>query len=155
MSEKKETIKDAKEELKRIDHLIYVTLKYTRTVDVFLSIIKRMINSYEFIVDALLEKAKEEGKIEEIPDIPLTKANKVLEFYDDKDIKEHIEKYLVFRKLRRSNYEKKNEFRRHVTMSAIIDGKVVEVTIDSVTKEYHSIKDLIEKVTKKYFKEDD
>ena len=53
----KESLQDAKEELKRIDHLIYVTLKYTRTVDVFLSIIERMINSYEFIIDVLLKIA--------------------------------------------------------------------------------------------------
>ncbi len=148
--EMKELLKDAKEELKRIDHLIYVTLKYTRTVDVFLSIIGRMINSYEFIVDALLEKALSEKKIVQIPDIPLEKAQMVLELYDSKQIKENIEKYLVFRKLRRSNYEKSNEFRRHVTMSAIIDGKVVQVNIDNITEDYHSLKEFISFVEKKY-----
>ena len=29
-----ENIHDAKQEMKRVDHLIYVSLKYTRTVDV-------------------------------------------------------------------------------------------------------------------------
>ena len=38
-----ENLENAKEELKRIDHLIYVTLKYTRTVDVLLSVVERMI----------------------------------------------------------------------------------------------------------------
>ena len=31
------------EELKRVDHLVYVSLKYTRTVDVIRSIIDRLI----------------------------------------------------------------------------------------------------------------
>ena len=39
-----ESLENAKEELKRIDHLIYVTLKYTRTVDVLLSVVERMVN---------------------------------------------------------------------------------------------------------------
>ena len=34
----------AKSELKRADHLIFVSLKYTRTVDVIRSIIERLIN---------------------------------------------------------------------------------------------------------------
>lgn len=143
-----ELLQDAKEELKRIDHLIYVTLKYTRTVDVFLSIIERMINAYEFIVDVLLELAVKEGNVTDNPDIPLTKAQLVLDNFESKRIKDNIEKYLVFRKLRRAKYEKRNEFRRHVTMSSIIDGQVVEVHIDNITEDYHNIQNFIEFVQK-------
>ena len=143
-----ELLQDAKEELKRIDHLIYVTLKYTRTVDVFLSIIERMINAYEFIVDILLEIAVKEGKVKNKPDIPLTKAQLVLENFESKKIKENIEKYLLFRKLRRSQYEKSNEFRRHVTMSSVIEGQVVEVNIDNITEDYHNLQNFIEFVQK-------
>ena len=117
-----ELIENAREELKRIDHLIYVTLKYTRTVDVFLSIVDRMINSYEFIVDALVQELVNEGKIVEAPDIPLEKANLVKKEYDSNPIKRNIKKYLLFRKLRRANHQKSNEFRRHVTLSAITHG---------------------------------
>ncbi len=144
----KESLQDAKEELKRIDHLIYVTLKYTRTVDVFLSIIERMINSYEFIIDVLLKIAVKEGKITETPDIPLAKAQLVLDNFDSKKIKDNIEKYLIFRKLRRAKYGKRNEFRRHVTMSSIIDGQVVEVHIDNITEDYHNLHDFIEFIQK-------
>ena len=40
-----ETLENAKEELKRVDHLIFVSLKYTRTVDVLLNVINRIISS--------------------------------------------------------------------------------------------------------------
>ncbi len=143
-----ELLENAKEELKRIDHLIYVTLKYTRTVDVFLSIIERMINAYEFIVDVLLELAVKEGKVIETPDIPLAKAQLVLDNFESAKIKENIEKYLLFRKLRRAHYEKRNEFRRHVTMSSIIDGKLIEINIDNITEDYHNLQNFIEFVQK-------
>jgi len=142
-------MENAKEELKRIDHLIYVTLKYTRTVDVFLSVIERMINSYEFIVDALIKLAIHEGKLKKEPDSPLTKAQEIVRIYDSKKIKDNIEKYLVLRKLRRANYEKSNEFRRHVTMAAIVEGKVVEVNIDNITEDFHELKEFIEYVDKR------
>ena len=35
---------NAKQELKRADHLLYVTLKYTRTVDVIKNTIKISVN---------------------------------------------------------------------------------------------------------------
>lgn len=145
----KESLENAKEELKRIDHLIYVTLKYTRTVDVFMSVIERMINSYEFLVDALIKSAVTQGKLHEEPDSPLTKAQDILKLYDSKKIKDNIEKYLLFRKLRRSNYEKSNEFRRHVTMSALVEGKVIQVNIDNITEDFHALKDFIDYVEKK------
>ena len=145
----KDAMENAKEELKRIDHLIYVTLKYTRTVDVFLSVIERMINSYEFIVDALIKLAIHEGKLKKEPDSPLTKAHEIVRIYDSKKIKDNIEKYLVLRKLRRANYEKSNEFRRHVTMAAIVESKVVEVNIDNITEDFHELKEFIEYVDKR------
>ena len=145
----KDAMENAKEELKRIDHLIYVTLKYTRTVDVFLSVIERMINSYEFIVDALIKLAIHEGKLKKEPDSPLTKAQEIVRIYDSKKIKDNIEKYLVLRKLRRANYEKSNEFRRHVTMAAIVESKVVEVNIDNITEDFHELKEFIEYVDKR------
>jgi hypothetical protein len=54
----KESLSEAFEELKRADHLIYVSLKYTRTVDVIKSIIERLINAYDDAIITLLDKSK-------------------------------------------------------------------------------------------------
>ena len=142
-----ESFENAKEELKRIDHLIYVTLKYTRTVDVLLSIIERMVNSYEFVIESLLRKAVEEGKIE-MPDNPIAKANTIKELYSSKSFQDRINKYLLFRKLRRVEYEKINEFRRHVTMITEVDGEKIEVNIDSITEDFHKLKSFLENIEK-------
>jgi hypothetical protein len=142
-------MENAREELKRIDHLIYVTLKYTRTVDVFLSIIERMIGTYEFLVDTLVRYAISQGKIYEDPDIPLAKAQLVLKLYDSKKIKDRIEHYLLLRKLRRANYERTSEFRRHVTMTALVEGKVIKVDIDTITEDFHLLRDFVDYVEKK------
>lgn len=143
-----ESLENAKEELKRIDHLIYVTLKYTRTVDVLISVVERMVNSYAFIVNALVKKSLETGEMEEMPDNPISKATEVLKYYSSATIQRCIKKYLMFRKLRRVKHSKKNEFRRHVTMTSTVDEIEIEVTIDTITEDFHDLKKILEKVEK-------
>ena len=143
-----ESLENAKEELKRIDHLIYVTLKCTRTVDVLMSVVERMVNSYEFLIESLTKKAISLGTNSEELTNPIAKANFVLAQYSTKLIQENINKYLLFRKLRRATYNKENEFRRHVTMIATVEEKEVRVNIDTITEDFHKLRKILEFVEK-------
>ena len=49
----REKLEEAFEELKRVDHLIYVSLKYTRTTDVLKNVIDRMITTAECMMNAI------------------------------------------------------------------------------------------------------
>ena len=52
--------------------------------------------------------------------------------------------YLKLRKILRANYTQREEFRRHVTMSATIDnGELVEVNIDILKEFYDKAKDYV------------
>ena len=68
-----EAMDQAHQELKRADHSIAVSLKYTRTVDVIKSIIDRLINTISFGFDTLITHAKEEKNLDEIPTLPRLK----------------------------------------------------------------------------------
>lgn len=48
----------ASQELKRAEHLLYVSLKYTRTADVMQSFIARLVACFDFIIDGLLKKKR-------------------------------------------------------------------------------------------------
>ena len=54
-----EAVTNAVEELKRVDHLIFVSLKYTRTVDVLRSVINRLIDAYGAIIEGILKEMEE------------------------------------------------------------------------------------------------
>jgi len=140
-----EFLENAKSELKRVDHLIYVSLKYTRTVDVFRSIIERMINCFDFIIEGLLEIEKQKKNIESIPVSPSLRCEKVRKIYaKDEKINDCINFYLFLRKLIISKYTKRTEYRRHVTMTATFEsGETHEVTIDAVHEYYDKIKDFV------------
>jgi len=134
-----ESLDDAREELKRVDHLIYVSLKYTRTVDVLLNAINRMIDAYDSMFETLLKHAIEGKKLEIIPGTPIEKGNKIMELYpDDEQVSDNVGLYFLLRKLHRTtNTNKEQEYRRHVTMRTTIDGHEEIVNIDIITNYYH------------------
>ena len=76
-----EQLHKAKEELKRVDHLIYVSLKYTRTVDVIRNVVDRLISSFDFVLDSLLQDQIDAEKLEIIPQAPKLKCELIEKFY--------------------------------------------------------------------------
>ena len=139
----RESLDDAKEELKRVDHLIFVSLKYTRTVDVILNVVKRLVDAYDFSIDTLLKYALKKELIETIPVSALERSDLVLKTFTDTIIKENIELYLLFRKILKMDYERINEYRRHVTLKTLVEDKDVEVNIDNLTEYYNIIKEFV------------
>jgi len=140
----KESLDSAIKELKRVDHLYYVSLKYTRTADMMKHVIERLINVFSHCIDALLKQAKDEKKIDEIPSNLGLKAKLVLDTFPDEEIKRYIHLYSRLRKIIRADYSKREEFRRHVTMSATINnGEIAEVNIDILKEYYDKSKDFV------------
>ncbi len=143
----KESLGSAKDELKRADHSIYVSLKYTRTVDMIKHIIDRFVNSCDFIVEALLKYAKQKKKIKEIPDTPLTRLTLAKHVYkEDPQIIDFCNFSEFLRKLNRAEYKSSREFRRHVTMHASVDGALFEIKIDTMYEYYKRIREFVEYV---------
>ncbi|MBU0615000.1 MAG: hypothetical protein KJ601_02815 [Nanoarchaeota archaeon] len=129
-------------EMKRIDHLIFVSLKYSRTVDVIKSVIERIISSYDFMILALLEHAKEKKIITEYPQSNPLRCELLLKhFRDDEMITKNLEFYALMRRVTRAEYGKREEYRRHVTMIADIDGNNFEVDIDKLNEYFENIKE--------------
>ncbi|MBR9700584.1 hypothetical protein GOV11_01840 [Candidatus Woesearchaeota archaeon] len=133
-----EKMNEALEELKRVDHLIYVSLKYTRTVDIIINILNRMVDAYSLIIGALLLHAEENDKLSLFPESAIEQANSVRSIYQEDDlILDNMGLYLLLRKLLRARYVgRENEYRRHVTMKTIIEGREEIVNIDIITNYY-------------------
>jgi hypothetical protein len=137
---------NANEELKRVDHLIYVSLKYTRTVDVIRSIIVRLIDAYNYLFEGMLQQLLKKKKIKEIPVAPQQRCSLLKEQYtNDAVVLEYVNLYLLLRRLSRARYSEKNEFRRHVTMTAHFEGQDdILVDIDTISEYYSKTKEFLE-----------
>ena len=129
---------DAIQEVKRVDHLVHVSLKYTRTVDVLRSVVDRIISTFDLAMEGLLNYLKEEKKINDIPSGPGLRVDALkTNLKDDAEMQDYLSFYLSLRRLMRAEYTKREEYRRHVTMiSTLDDGNKTEINID-ILVEYH------------------
>lgn len=151
MEEMQEYLMNSIEEMKRADHLLYVSLKYTRTVEVILSLVQRLINTYDWIWEGLLLNAQQEEKITTIPQAPQLKVAEVKKLYaDQEELLPYFEFYLFLRSVNRGTVGRSNEYRRHVTLTAgLEDKRNVDVTIDIVGDYFHRTQaflDLIKRI---------
>jgi len=151
----KKYLDDAQEEMKRADHLLYVSLKYTRTVDVIRSVIQRLISAYDAMMDALLEHAMKKKKIKTLPTAPTMKAD-VLKtvFKDNENIINNLDFYLSMRRIIKARkITKREEYRRHVTMTAYLTNThLVEVDMDILKEYYFKTRDFLEYILEEIIK---
>ncbi len=135
----------ANEELKRVDHLIYVSLKYTRTGDVLKSVINRLVDSYTFFIDGILNKLEEEHKIFEAPIAPLMKVEEIKKaFPEDLELHNVVDFYAFLRKVNVVPHTSHNEFRRNVKCELKLEDDNIRVNIDTVTLYYKRTIDVYE-----------
>ena len=126
-----EYLLEAQEELKRLEHIIYVSLKYTRTVDVLANALKRLVGTFDLIIEAYLLKAQEEGKIENLPKSPALRANKVtILFPEDEELKNYLKFYSYMKQVLKSPHRKREEYRRHVSLIVDHEQATTEIKID-------------------------
>ena len=142
--EVEEHLQEARGELRRVDHLIYVSLKYTRTVDVIRNTVTRLIATYDCGVLALLNDRKLKKKIKDLPSSPGMKVELLGKQLPDEYITKALEFYLTLRKVMKADYTKREEYRRHVTMTSMLDdGTNLEIDIDNLEIYYGKTKEFI------------
>lgn len=131
-------LQDAGEEIKRAEHLLFISLKYTRTRDVMRNIIVRLIAAYDLIILAILESSKSKKKLDEIPESWKTRAQ--LAYKIKSGCREFLELYSLLRKVYDSPYSAREEFRKHITMVSNIGGKKVEIDVPTLTEYFKKTK---------------
>ena len=93
-----ETLEKIIKEKISADHLLYVSMKYTKTCDVMINLLKRWKVMMDFAFDALLEKAKKKKMIKKIPTAPKLKLDLMKEtFADEPDIMDAVNEYELFK----------------------------------------------------------
>lgn len=125
---------EAREELKRLEHIIYVSLKYTRTVDVIIGALNRLINVNDLIIEGFFIKGQGEDSQLVMPKSPALRATRLQEMFpEDKDLQKYLEFYAFLKTVLKSPYLKREEFRRHVTLIVNLEKCTAEIDIDNLT----------------------
>ncbi|HEA46279.1 MAG TPA: hypothetical protein ENH99_00680 [Candidatus Pacearchaeota archaeon] len=115
------------------DHLLYVSLKYTKTCDVIMNLIIRWRKMIETSVDAILKHAKKKKKISSIPANPVGRIEAVRKlFKKDQNFAEVIDTYEMFKKIEELRKERSGEFRKNVTLKVFYRGEEISINLEKL-----------------------
>jgi len=118
------------------DHLLYVSLKYTKTCDVIINLLSRWKNMIEQGMDRLVAKAKKDKKWKPIPDAPRAKLIQLKSIYTKiPDVIETLNLYELFRDIDKLEKVRENEFRKGVNLKVTYRDKIVNINLNQL-KEY-------------------
>ena len=115
------------------DHLLYVSLKYTKTCDVITNLLLRWAKMIETSMNAILEQAKRKKKISTIPANPVQRIEKIRElFKKEKDFLEVLDLYEMFRRVGSLRTERIGEFRKNVNLRVFYQGKEININLEQL-----------------------
>lgn len=118
------------------DHLLYVSLKYTKTCDVMINLLLRWKEMIELSMDKLLKHAKKKRKISKIPTNPVGKKEALQKlFKKDQNFLDALELNEMFKKIKDLRKERIGEFRKNVTLKVFYQGNEIQINLDKL-KEY-------------------
>jgi hypothetical protein len=121
------------------DHLLYVSLKYTKTCDVIINLLSRWKNMIEKGMDRLIAKAKKEKKWKPVPDAPRAKIVQLRNLYASKpEIIQVLDLYELFREMDKLEKVRENEFRKGVNLRVTYKGQIININLNQL-KDYAAI----------------
>ena len=121
------------------DHLMYVSMKYTKTCDVMINLLKRWKIMMDYSFDGLLEIAKKKKKIKKIPTAPKLKVDMIKEvFKKEEDVMNAVKEYEMFKLIDILKKTKAGEFRKGVCLTVTYKGEEIRIDLEKL-KEYSEI----------------
>lgn len=145
-----ETLEKIMKEKISSDHLLYVSMKYTKTCDVMINLLKRWKIMMDYAFDGLLEKAKKNKKIKKIPTAPKLKVDLIKDiFKKNPEIIDAVKEYEMFKLIDVLKKNKAGEFRKGVCLTITYKEEEIRVDLDKL-KEYSEIIERFINFTKIY-----
>ncbi len=135
------------------DHLLYVSLKYTKTCDVIMNLLLRWRKMIDTCIIHILKDAKKQGKIKEVSDNAIGRITEIKELLKkDKNALDTIDFFMMLRKIESLKTERIGEFRKNVTLKVIFRGKEISINLEKL-KEYAEMLEHFIDMTKKRLSE--
>lgn len=115
------------------DHLLYVSLKYTKTCDVIMNLLLRWRKMIDTCINHMLKKAIDDEKISSMPDNIIGRIREFKNlFKDNKNMQETISFFMMLRKVEDLKCERIGEFRKNVALKIQFRGDIVNVNLEQL-----------------------
>ena len=134
-------------EKKSAEHLLFASMKYTKTCDVMVNLLHTWRSMIELCVEAILEHAKKKKLIKVIPEAPRARIE-VVELISKKNpiVMKTMIFYLFLRRIDALEQLRRNEFRKNVTLEIIDGDKITEINMDKIKEWYELTEEFLKEV---------
>lgn len=131
------------------DHLMYVSLKYTKTCDVILNLLARWKSLIEISFDAILQKGCDNGTIACMHNTPKQRIEFIKKYFsDNENIQNIVPIYIFFKRVPDLAKCRTGEFRKNVNLKIKMPKKDVDINMEKLTEYYGLVEKFIEEVKK-------
>jgi hypothetical protein len=131
------------------DHLLYVSLKYTKTCDVILNLLARWKSLIELSFDIILEKALKEKVIPHAPESPKQRIEFMKKYFKKSEaVQEVIPLYIFFKRVPDLEKRREGEFRKNVNLKVIESTKITEINIEKLGEYADALDKFVSEVKK-------
>jgi hypothetical protein len=118
------------------DHLLYVSLKYTKTCDVILNLLRRWTVMIEDSILGLLEQLKKKKQIKSIPLAPRQRMELVKDkFKKTPEVIKAIELYSFFKRIDNLRTIRESEFRKDVRLKIYDGADEIIINLDKLKEQ--------------------
>jgi hypothetical protein len=122
------------------DHLLYVSLKYTKTCDVILNLLARWKSLLEISFDSILEHRFEDGKIPGMPATPKQRIEFMKKYFKkSEEIQKVIPLYIFFKRIPDLNKTRSGEFRKNVNLKIIEPTRTTDINMEKLGEYYEIV----------------
>lgn len=146
-------LEDIIKEKTSADHLLYVSLKYTKTCDVILNLLARWKSLIENSFDELINLYVENGKIPNQPNSPRERIEFMRKYFAKNEcVQDIIPLYIFFKRVPDLSKSRESEFRKHVALKVMnVDDKIIIINMEKLTEYSAKVDKFIEYVKNTLF----
>ena len=142
-------IEEIMKEKTSADHLMYVSLKYTKTCDVILNLLARWKSLIELSFDGILENGVDSGNVPIMPATPKERIEFIRKYFKkSEEIQNVIPLYIFFKRIPDLNKTREGEFRKNVNLKVIEPGRTTEINLEKLSEYYDIVEKFIGEVKK-------
>ena len=131
------------------DHLLYVSLKYTKTCDVILNLLARWKSLIELSFDSILEKMVEDGKVPAMPESPKQRIEFVKKYFKkNSGVQDVVPLYIFFKRVPDLSKTRGGEFRKNVNLKIVEPKKTTDINMEKLGEYYEIVEKFIIEIKK-------
>lgn len=137
-------VKSLQRNLNSLEHMIYVSCKFTRTTEMLCKVMEQMVATYEhFFGIAYQVLFRENSQFKDASN----KIQILTQMLVERGVVADLSEYYLLKKLLISDFETMGEYRKNLSIIAFLDGEEYVITIAKLLDFYENLKRAVSSLT--------